>query len=69
MSGRLEGRVAVVTGGERGIGAAIAARMTAAGAIVVVGDLNAPSADDATALPLDVTSEESVANFLDVVVD
>ena len=44
--------------------------MTAAGAIVVVGDLSvAPSADDATALPLDVTSEESVATFLDAVVD
>ena len=69
MSGRLDGKVAVVTGGARGIGAAIAHGMTAAGAIVVVGDLSAPRTGDSTTSYLDVTSEKSVVAFLDAVVD
>jgi NAD(P)-dependent dehydrogenase (short-subunit alcohol dehydrogenase family) len=39
---RLDGRTAVVTGGARGIGGAIAARLVEAGAAVVVGDLDVP---------------------------
>jgi NAD(P)-dependent dehydrogenase (short-subunit alcohol dehydrogenase family) len=41
----LEGRVAVVTGGGSGIGAACAARLAEAGARVVVGDLDRSAAD------------------------
>jgi NAD(P)-dependent dehydrogenase (short-subunit alcohol dehydrogenase family) len=38
--GELAGRVAIVTGGGRGIGYAIAARLCAAGATVVIGELD-----------------------------
>lgn len=40
MSGRLDGKVAVITGGCSGIGLATVRRFVAEGAKVVVGDLN-----------------------------
>jgi 3-oxoacyl-[acyl-carrier protein] reductase len=46
MTGKLEGRVAIVTGGASGIGAAAAAAMAAEGARVVVADLNEAGATD-----------------------
>jgi len=45
MSGRFEGRTALVTGGGRGIGAATAARFAADGAAVVVSDLDREPAE------------------------
>ena len=40
MSGRIEGKVAVITGGASGIGLGIARRFVAEGAAVVLGDIN-----------------------------
>jgi NAD(P)-dependent dehydrogenase (short-subunit alcohol dehydrogenase family) len=45
----LEGRAAVVTGAGRGIGLAIARRLTEAGADVLIGDLDAASAEASAA--------------------
>ena len=51
MSGQLSGRKALVTGGARGIGAAIAAALAKAGASVMIGDiLEARGRETASAL-------------------
>jgi NADP-dependent 3-hydroxy acid dehydrogenase YdfG len=62
----LRGRVAAVTGGARGIGAATARALSAAGMRVAVGDLDPGAADGAAelALALDVTDRASFAGFL-----
>ena len=68
----LDGQVAVVTGSAQGIGAAIARRLAAAGARVVVADLQAEKAEsvaagirsdghDAIAIDVDIADPERVA--------
>ncbi|MEU7638298.1 MULTISPECIES: SDR family NAD(P)-dependent oxidoreductase [unclassified Streptomyces] len=73
--GRLRDRVALVTGGASGIGAACAARLAAEGAVVVVADLDEDGAHrvagqiaaaGGTALPrrMDVTDPDGVARVV-----
>jgi NAD(P)-dependent dehydrogenase (short-subunit alcohol dehydrogenase family) len=64
MSGRLDGKVAVVTGGAQGIGRAIADGLQAEGATVAVADLNPPP----DGFRADVSSEEDVQRLTDEVV-
>jgi len=65
VSGRLAGKVALVTGAAGGLGAAIAARFREEGAVVFVADVNAQEGEKTAApigamfVALDVTSEES----------
>lgn len=73
---RLDGKVATVTGGAGGIGAATARLMTGRGARVVIADIAqdaaqalADSLPGAIAIPLDLESEESIEALVDAVID
>ena len=57
----LEGKVGIVTGGAQGIGAAIVSGLEAAGATVVVADLNPPTGG----IRADVASEEDVSAMVE----
>lgn len=66
MTGRLDGKVAVVTGGSSGIGAATVATFLAEGARVLVADLHEPEdAGGALFVRTDVSREEDVAAAVD----
>lgn len=73
---KLQDRVAIVTGAAQGIGRAIAQKLDADGATVVVADLNAEGAAEAAgelqrgeAIEADVSSPESVEALVGEVVD
>jgi NAD(P)-dependent dehydrogenase (short-subunit alcohol dehydrogenase family) len=72
MSGRLEGKVAVVTGGSRGIGNAIAHGLAAEGARIVVADVHraeqaAAAFPDGVGLDVDVADERAVERMVGLV--
>lgn len=75
MSSSLTGKVAIVTGGAAGIGFAIAARLSAAGAHVVIADIDLEAAEraaaelpSATALACDVRDEQQVSALVETTV-
>ncbi len=76
MTGRFEGKVAFVTGGGSGLGAAAARRFAAEGAKVAVADINAESAQavaaecaDAFAVTVDTADADAVRRAVDATVD
>lgn len=70
---QIERRVVAVTGGARGIGAAVAKAATEQGALVAIGDVDTAAAERTAkqffglALPLDVTNHASWAAFITAV--
>lgn len=68
---KIDGSVAVVTGAGSGIGRSVAAALAAAGASVVVGDIDAESATETAAMiggvavAADASSTEGIATLLD----
>ncbi|MBH1997514.1 MAG: SDR family oxidoreductase [Sphingomonadaceae bacterium] len=70
---RLEGKIAVVTGAASGIGLAVAKRLAAEGAKIIIGDRNADGVEEvaaaigqaATAIALDVADENSCKAIVD----
>ncbi len=76
----LNGKVALVTGGGRGLGAAIVQTLAEAGAIVIAADIQVEQAEqgaqalrdrglDVTALALDITQDQQVETAVQKVVD
>lgn len=65
MSERFEGRVAIVTGGGRGIGEATALRLASEGAAVAIGELDLPAAE-AVAATIRASGGRAIAVSADV---
>lgn len=65
---RLDGKVALVSGGRGGLGSAIAAAFRVEGARVLCGDLDAQG-DDPHDMPLDVTDEASWTDAVTAIVE
>jgi len=76
-TGRLSGKIAIVTGSAQGFGKGIAEEMHREGCAVVIADMNLPGAqavaeelgENACAVEVNVTSEESVAAMVQKTVE
>ncbi|HEV2334210.1 MAG TPA: SDR family NAD(P)-dependent oxidoreductase, partial [Stellaceae bacterium] len=62
--GKLDGKVAIVTGAARGLGRAYAKRLAALGAKVAVADLNLHSYEEFAAEAEDMTADTTVAEII-----
>jgi len=60
----LSGKVAIVTGGAQGIGAAVADRLEGAGAQIVIGDLKPPETQGRSYLETNVADENAMAALI-----
>jgi NAD(P)-dependent dehydrogenase (short-subunit alcohol dehydrogenase family) len=76
MTQRLDGRIAIVTGAAGGIGAASAARLADDGATVILADINANAAENASAgiagsyaHAVDLTDETSIQALVEFAID
>ena len=73
--GKLDGRVAIVTGGAQGIGRAIVEKLAQEGATVVIGDIAADKAEEAAAavsglaVATDIAEPDQVANLVNTTVE
>jgi 3-oxoacyl-[acyl-carrier protein] reductase len=61
--GKLEGKVAIVTGATRGLGRAYAKRLAGLGAKLAVADPNLPSYKEFEAEAKDMTADSTVAEI------
>lgn len=68
---RFEGKVAIVTGGSSGIGAAIVERLASEGARVMIADIQEPAQTGETIafIKTDVSSEDQVAAMIQATID
>ncbi len=76
----LDSKVALITGGSRGLGAAICETLAAAGATVIAADIRVDQAEqvaqeirkkggEAIALPLDITNDDQIATAIQRILD
>ena len=71
-TGRLAGKIAIVTGAAQGFGKGIAEELYKEGATIIIADMNQPLAESvaaemgerACAIAVNVSDEESVANLV-----